>query len=153
MRALVALALATVLLLASNTSESHGYRYGYGGGYYGPRVGVYVGSPWYWGPSWYWGAPFYWGSSWAWGAPSYTGGYPYGWGYPGWRYDAAGGYPSAPVYTERDVPPVASAPSGSWYYCADPQGYYPHVSLCNRPWVEVAPFAVPRDTPQPATSR
>lgn len=147
MRGLVALALAMVVL-ASNASDADAYyRYGYRGGYYGPRVGVYVGSPWYWGPSWYWGAPYAWGTPWVWGAPAYGYGYPYGWGIQGWR-DAG-----PPVYTERDAPPAAPASSGSWYYCADPPGYYPHVSLCNRPWLEVAPFTVQRDARPPPTSR
>ena len=153
MRVLVALALAMVLLVSNASDADAHYRYGYRGGYYGPRVGVYVGSPWYWGPSWYWGAPYYWGSSWAWGAPPYGYGYPYGWGYPAWRYDAAAGYADTPVYTERDAPPATSAPSGSWYYCADPPGYYPQVSMCNRQWLEVTPFTVQRDTRPPATSR
>ncbi|HXM00217.1 MAG TPA: hypothetical protein VN932_09820 [Rhizomicrobium sp.] len=28
---------------------------------------------------------------------------------------------------------------GSWYYCENPQGYYPYVQSCNGPWRAVAP--------------
>ena len=49
-------------------------------------------------------------------------------------------YP-APVYPYPDpyVPPVASAapPGPSWYYCANPQGYYPYVPRCSVPWQAV----------------
>jgi hypothetical protein len=147
MRALVTLALA-MAVVASDPSWAHGYYRPGWGGYYGPRVGIYVGSPWYWGPSWYWGAPYYWGPSWYGGAPWYGYGSPYAWGYPAWRYDAGVGYSGSPPYVERTAP----SQRGSWYYCIDPPGYYPHVSLCNRPWVEVAPFTVERDTRKPRTS-
>lgn len=47
-------------------------------------------------------------------------------------------YP-APVYPYPDpyVPPaVAPAPASvaTWYYCANPQGYYPYVPRCAVPW-------------------
>jgi hypothetical protein len=48
---------------------------------------------------------------------------------------------SQPVYPYPNpyVPPVASAapPSGTWYYCANPQGYYPYVPQCGVPWQAV----------------
>jgi hypothetical protein len=42
-----------------------------------------------------------------------------------------------PVYIEReaDVPPA----SAYWYYCANPQGYYPSVKQCPGGWQAVAP--------------
>ena len=134
-RIVAALALG-IVLAGADAAQAGGYYRGWGG-YYGPRVGVYFGGPLYWGPSWYWGSPW--------------GGYPYGYGYGyGYGYPYGYGVPyvpySAPVryavpqatYVE---PPARSVERESWYYCADPVGYYPHVSMCSRPWVEVAPFA------------
>lgn len=48
-------------------------------------------------------------------------------------------YP-APVYPYPDpyLPPtVAPAPGATWYYCANPQGYYPYVAQCAVPWQPV----------------
>lgn len=48
-------------------------------------------------------------------------------------------YP-APVYPYPDpyIPPVVDvpppAPAQTWYYCANPQGYYPYVAQCAVPW-------------------
>jgi len=51
-----------------------------------------------------------------------------------------------PVYIERGAL-AESAPqtSASWYYCADPQGYYPYVEQCRGDWQAVAPR--PSDAP------
>lgn len=45
-----------------------------------------------------------------------------------------------PVYIERDedAGPAPRA-SASWYYCTDPQGYYPYVEQCPGGWQAVAP--------------
>lgn len=143
-RALLAIALAAVLS-ASEAAYAHGYHRGWGGHAYGPRVGVYIGAPWFWGPSWYWGGPWY-------GYPygyRYAYGYPYGYGY-GYPFAYAHPYASAPYPPAvRYVSPPADAVEqstqgaapGAWYYCSDPPGYYPHVSTCSRPWLEVAPFS------------
>jgi hypothetical protein len=49
-------------------------------------------------------------------------------------------YP-APIYPYPDpyVPPaVAPTPAAAtWYYCANPQGYYPYVPSCAVPWQPV----------------
>ncbi len=53
-------------------------------------------------------------------------------------------YPS-PVYPYPDpyqppvvaAPPAAPAPPQYWYYCANPQGYYPYVPQCGGPWQKV----------------
>lgn len=46
-----------------------------------------------------------------------------------------------PVYIERDEEDSPTAPEASayWYYCADPQGYYPYVKRCPGGWQAVAP--------------
>jgi hypothetical protein len=97
-----------------------GYR---GGGYRGSRFGssIYIGpgfGPWY-DPFWY----------------DY--GYPYRYGY-GYGY-----YAPPPVIVresppvEELIPPDAPPPPQNWYYCRDPEGYYPYVRSCNGPWEEV----------------
>lgn len=44
-------------------------------------------------------------------------------------------YVAPPVYAP---PPVqGAAPSQSWYYCDNPQGYYPHVPECSTAWRQV----------------
>jgi hypothetical protein len=102
------------------------------GGYWGPRVGIYVGGPAYWG---------------AWGYPWY-GGYPYAYPYAYAPYPAAYVAQDAPSYSE---PPLTQGeyqgqPQGQanfWYYCTDPAGYYPYVQGCSKAWVQVTPQAVP----------
>ena len=45
-----------------------------------------------------------------------------------------------PVYVERGETAEPAPPaSASWYYCADPQGYYPYVERCPGGWQAVPP--------------
>lgn len=45
-----------------------------------------------------------------------------------------------PVYIEREgAAEPAPQTSASWYYCADPQGYYPYVEQCPGGWQAVPP--------------
>jgi hypothetical protein len=139
---------------ASDSTLGHGYYRGYWGGFYGPRVGVYWGGPWYWGSSWYWGAPWYgYASPYAYPysyAYPYRFGYPYAYGYPAWGYARPAPYVGPPA---EYVEPAAPATSGdSWYYCSDPPGYFPHVRLCSKPWLEVAPFSTAENAGRPRTS-
>ena len=148
-RMLVAAAVA-MALGASDSSLGHGYYRGYWGGYYGPRVGVYWGAPWYWGAASYWGGPWY-GYGYPYGyAYRYGYGYPYAYGYPGWRYDYPAPYAVPPSQYVEPAPSATS--SGAWYYCSDPPGYFPHVKLCSKPWLEVAPFATSENAGPPRRS-
>ncbi|GFE62848.1 hypothetical protein [Geobacter sp. AOG2] len=93
---------------------------GYGGGHGG--VGVYIGPGW-WGPGW--------------------AGYPYPY-YPYYYYPY---YPSPPVVVQPpeiyvDPAPQEETPS-YWYFCPDPQGYYPYVKKCPKGWLKVVPPANP----------
>jgi hypothetical protein len=108
--------------------SSYGYR-GYGGGgsrYYG---GGFWGGSGYYGGVWVgpgWGA---WGPGW-WG-PSV---YPY--------------YVSPPVVIEQQPQTyIQSTPAPEeqvyWYYCQNPQGYYPYVKKCPNGWMKVVPPASP----------
>lgn len=94
--------------------------------YYGPSV--YLGVP-------LWAPPAYYGSPW------YGGGYWYG---PG--YTTVVPVPSQPpVYIERGqdegapAPEAAAPAQGWWYWCTDPEGYYPTVRECPGGWQQVAP--------------
>jgi hypothetical protein len=73
--------------------------------------------------------------------PGY-GGYP---GYP-YAYYPAPYYPAPPVVVQQQ-PQVyakpAPSPSDYWYYCQDPQGYYPYVRSCPGGWMKVVPQTTP----------
>jgi hypothetical protein len=75
--------------------------------------------------------------------------YPYYYGYPRYYYPPAYYYPAPvvtmtppapPVYVEQQ-PLLAAAPqaSGYWYYCSNPQGYYPSVQTCPQGWQKILP--------------
>ena len=90
----------------------------------GPRVGVYIGGPLWWGgyPPYY--APY---------SPYY---------YPPSYYYPPVVQSSPPVYIEQPPAPAAAATvpePGYWYYCRASQGYYPYVKECPTPWERVAP--------------
>lgn len=44
-----------------------------------------------------------------------------------------------PAIIVQQPPPVPSGlpPAQYWYYCDNPQGYYPYVASCNTPWRQV----------------
>jgi hypothetical protein len=89
------------------------------GGFHGHgRVGVFVG------PGVWWGGPWWWGP-----------GYPY-YDYPGYSYP----YYAPPVYVQPQPPPQQPY---YWYYCQNPQGYYPYVQQCPNGWMQVVPPASP----------
>jgi hypothetical protein len=71
------------------------------------------------------GAPLFWGAPWWWGSP-------------GWR---GYGYSSPPVVIEQQAPVYLQpdSPVQYWYYCQNPQGYYPYVQQCPGGWMQVVP--------------
>jgi hypothetical protein len=75
--------------------------------------------------------------------PGY-GGYP---GYP-YAYYPAPYYPAPPVVVQQQ-PQVYAKPARSqsdyWYYCQNPQGYYPYVRRCPGGWMKVVPQTTPPD--------
>ncbi|MFM9434198.1 hypothetical protein ACFDR9_001252 [Janthinobacterium sp. CG_23.3] len=112
-------ALALAFLVGSVfCSNAWGDRSGHHHGYSRVHVGVAIGAPLYWGGGWY-GDPYF--------------DYPYA-----YRYRPALVVVEAPVYVERGVTPAA----GLWYFCSNPQGYYPYVKQCSTPWRTVAPYSV-----------
>lgn len=80
------------------------------------RGGVWIGPV--WGPGW-WGAP-----------------YPYAYPYS---------YPPPVVIRQEPQEyiqqPAAQPQQQYWYYCPDPQGYYPNVKRCPKGWMKVLPTA------------
>jgi len=58
-----------------------------------------------------------------------------------------------PAVIVQQAPPVPSGlpPMQTWYYCDNPQGYYPYVASCNNPWQQV-PAQPPRQSAPPAQS-
>ncbi len=112
------------------------------GGYSGPRysghanvgVGVVINPLWY-APGYY--TPYYYPRAYS---PPYY--------YPPYYYSPYYYPPSVvavptepPVYIEREaVDEPMPQTSAAWYYCADPQGYYPDVKACPGGWQAVAPL-------------
>lgn len=51
--------------------------------------------------------------------------------------------PEPQVYIERAAPQTAPPPAPQtqnyWYYCTNPQGYYPYVKDCPGGWLHVVP--------------
>ena len=108
------LALTALVLGAAWTVPAMAY-----GHFAHARVGVFIGPG--FGP-WYYPWPYAYGP------------YPYA-PYP-YYYDAPGYAPAPSQYVEREAARVAPA---SWYYCSDPQGYYPYVQQCRAGWQRVSP--------------
>ncbi len=52
-------------------------------------------------------------------------------------------YGSSTVIVQQPVQYVSREDDNGdyyWYYCHNPQGYYPYISQCNSRWVKVRPF-------------
>jgi hypothetical protein len=107
---------------------------GHGHDHFGLGFGFGFGDPWWgWGGGW---GPAYWG-------------YPYAPYYPYYYPPPYPAYYPPPGSPEQGVPPQGAVPQASpqamaapqpqfWYYCDNPQGYYPHVTNCSSAWHEVA---------------
>lgn len=123
------LLVITIGLITSTVALARGHggghhHGGFYGGFYGPSIGFYSG-------------------------PSFGYGYGYGFGQP--YYPPYYAYPPAvtvqppsppPVYIERNDQPVTSPPQTAtnyWYYCRNPEGYYPYIKECLGSWQQVAP--------------
>ena len=57
------------------------------------------------------------------------------------------GYPAPPPVVIQKEPQVYVQPEQGeenyWYYCPDPQGYYPYIRECASGWMKVVPDATP----------
>jgi hypothetical protein len=143
---------STLILLALASAvpaSAHGYGRSYGHGYYGPRVGFGIGlgigialSPY---PSYY--SPYY-GNTY-YGNPYYARPYsPYTREvvintvytpapitvYPEQRYTIVSG----PSQSTSNAAGPESGDTSSWYYCHNPDGFYPSIKACSSGWQRVA---------------
>ena len=115
---------AVLILILGTVLPSYAWRTGYAHPVGHGRVvvggGIFIGPGW-WGPRW--GGASWWGPS-----------YPY--------------YLSPPVVIEQQ-PPIYVQPEAQthqpyyWYYCQNPQGYYPYVKNCPGGWMKVVPNVTP----------
>lgn len=116
---------------AMDCAEGHGGGHGgFGGG------GGWHGGGWHGGYGGWHGGGIYFGS------PFY---YPY-YSYPYYNYypPAIVTTPAAPPVYIQQAPQPQQQPSqnlaaGYWYYCHNPEGYYPYVKQCPGGWQQVAP--------------
>ena len=106
---IIVIGVLLFLSLCSGAFCARGGHFHHGGG---PRVfiGGYFGFPYYY-PYWY--SPYY---------------YPYAYPYVNYPSTAI----QAPVYIEPEQPFY-------WYYCHNPEGYYPYVTSCPGGWTRVVP--------------
>lgn len=60
--------------------------------------------------------------------------------------------PPAIVVQQAPPQPTGLPPSQYWYYCQNPQGYYPYVAACDGPWqpVPAVPPGAPGTEPETA---
>jgi hypothetical protein len=127
--------LATLLLglVFSGAVWAHGGQgHGHHRGHSGLGVGIVIGAGWASMP--YYGYPRYY-----YAPPVYYSPYPSTYAYPYPAQVVTVSPPAPPIYIEQA--PQASAAQGSnyWYYCSNPQGYYPSVNACSMGWQKVAP--------------
>jgi hypothetical protein len=115
---LVTIGLLFAMPMSGQANSTH-YFFGFNLGmgippYYGPPA---------WGPR-----PYYWGPPAVAVAPPYP-------------------YPAPPVVVVPQQPQVFvqrnQQESDYWYYCGNPQGYYPYVKSCPGGWMKVVPETVP----------
>ena len=141
--ALGLVAAMAIVLGAPQASQAGGWHGGWGwhgggwhgGGWHGgTSVVIGFGAPVGFG----WGAPF-----WGWPAPVAVGvpvGVPVAVPVP----VAVQSQPQ--VFVQQAPPPQQqqqSDASGYWYYCQDPQGYFPYVRQCPGGWMQVVPQTTP----------
>ena len=141
---LIKKACLVIALVGSITSISVWARggAGHGGGHYGGGWGGHYGGSHYSGGWGYGHRGNYGGSSFGFyfGAPFYP--------YPYFPYRPPYYYPPAivtvpaipPVYIQQTPPASQSNPSGYWYYCNNPEGYYPYIKECPNGWQQVEPI-------------
>lgn len=135
------LIIALLALVATNDAvwARGGHHHHHGGGHHygghGHRhnhlnLGISMGG--YYNNPAFWGSGFY-------GYRSY--------GYPGTFFNAPiYNYPPAvrvpatpPVYIQQEQPRPVQPRANYWYYCQNPEGYYPYVKACPGGWLQVAP--------------
>lgn len=138
----ITLICVVIVLIASNPVWARGgWNGGYGGHYGGGWGGHYGG---HYGGGWgghygnYYGGMGL-GLGLGYGLGSYYGGDYYGRGYYNYPPTVITVPVAPPVYIQQTAPAVQQNPTGYWYYCNNPQGYYPYVKQCPNGWQQVEP--------------
>lgn len=101
----------------------------YGGGHSHLNIGIG-----YYGPGYYGYGGYGYGG---YGLGGYGYGYPF-YNRPYYSYPPTVIVPSTPPVYIQQVQPVQLQPN-YWYYCQNPEGYYPYVKNCPGGWLQVAP--------------
>lgn len=114
----IVLVLTVAFMVNALPADASRRHYGHHGG--GVRFGVHVG-PGYWWPGWWGPYPYY---------PSYP--------------PPVIVQPPSDLYVEPAPAPEAEE-SRYWYYCRDPEGYYPDVKRCPKGWMKVVPPDYPEE--------
>ncbi len=117
---LVCLTILLLGLMANGSVWAHGrYNFGFNLGYYDPGYYSHFGYG-----SYGYGDPFF---------------YPPMHMYPPY-YPPTVIVPSAPpVYIQSEETRPAQQRTYYWYYCRNPEGYYPYIQQCPEGWLQVAP--------------
>jgi hypothetical protein len=146
----ISLIVIYLLIVCAMPGQSESFRGGGGGarsgsvGHFHGGGGHFHGGGWGWGPGW--GAA--WDLGW-WGLayPYYDNPY---YGYPYYPYNDG-----TPVIVEQPATKLYMQPAPQqtfpsqleepiyWYYCQNPQGYYPYVKQCPKGWMKVVPSPPP----------
>jgi len=127
MKKMICIALAAMALIVAGSSPGDAFRGGPGGhgGFGGPGghfgAGLFLG-PW-WGPGW-------------WGTYPY---YPY---YPNYAEPPGAVQQQPEIYIQKSPRDEGEI---YWYYCKDPEGYYPYVKKCPKGWLKVLPDTTPEE--------
>lgn len=141
------------LLIACAIPGQAANSHGGGGGGRGGRVGAVGhfhgggrGGGRGWGHGWGHGWGPGWGAAWGLGLWDLT--YPY-YGYPYYGYPYDTYYGQEPIIVQQPTDEMSVQPSQQpmetnyWYYCRNPQGYYPYVKRCPNGWMKVVPSPPP----------
>ena len=71
------------------------------------------------------------------------------WAGPGWWGPPYPAYAAPPVIVQappaygQPAPAPAPPATSYWYYCPNPQGYYPYIQQCPAGWLQVVPPTTP----------
>ena len=119
MKRLICVSLLVVLMLVVSAVSGQAFRHGGGRG---------------WGPGW--GPVIGFGL----GVGLWELAHPY---YPAYSYPQPVIIQQAPpdIYIQQAPQPAPAVAQGQayWYYCQDPQGYYPYITNCPKGWLKVVP--------------
>ncbi len=140
----ITLICVVIVLIASNPVWARGGWNGGYGGHYGGGWGRHYGG--HYGGGWggHYGGYYGYGLGLGllglgYGLGSYYGGDYYGRGYYNYPSTVITVPVAPPVYIQQTAPAVQQNPAGYWYYCNNPQGYYPYVKQCPNGWQQVEP--------------